>query len=134
MDTLTPEQRHKNMQRIRSKDTKIEVILRKALWARGIRYRKNYKGLVGTPEEALVWEIKEELDSEVSVGRFVDIIEYDYPDFHISMECYECSVVAGKLSLLEHENAKWLSAEELRSVEWLPADVSILGKIEELLK
>ena len=87
-----------------------------------------------TPEEALVREIKEELDSEVSVGRFVDIIEYDYLDFHLSMECYQCSVVAGKLSLLEHENAKWLGAEELRSVEWLPADVSILGKIGELLK
>ena len=86
-----------------------------------------------TPEQALAREIKEELDTVISVGDFVDTIEYDYPNFHLSMKCYQCSVVSGKLTLLEHENAKWLGADELDSVEWLPADVSILGKIGELL-
>ena len=87
-----------------------------------------------SPEEALVREIREELDTEIDVGEFIDIIEYDYPDFHLSMECYQCSVVSGKLTLLEHENAKWLSVDELDSVEWLPADISILDKIGALLK
>ena len=87
-----------------------------------------------TPQQALAREIKEELDTEISVGDYVDTIEYDYPNFHLSMKCYQCSVLSGKLTLLEHENAKWLAADELESVEWLPADVSILGKIEKLLK
>ena len=87
-----------------------------------------------TPEQALAREIKEELDTVISVGDFVDTIEYDYPNFHLSMKCYQCSVISGKLTLLEHENAKWLEADELESVEWLPADLGVLGKIGELLK
>lgn len=86
-----------------------------------------------TPEAALAREIKEELDTEIKVGNYVDTIEYDYPNFHLSMECYQCSVISGKLTLLEHENAKWLGADNLNSVDWLPADVSILGKIKSLL-
>ena len=86
-----------------------------------------------TPEDALVREIKEELDTQISVKDYIDTIEYDYPTFHLSMRCYQCSVVSGKLTLLEHENAKWLKKASLRSVDWLPADISILDKIEELL-
>lgn len=86
-----------------------------------------------TAEEALKREIKEELDTEINVGNYVDTIEYDYPTFHLSMKCYQCSVVSGKLTLLEHENAKWLDKDNLRTVDWLPADITILDKIEELL-
>ncbi len=84
-------------------------------------------------EDALKREIKEELATEISVGDYVDTIEYDYPDFHLSMRCYECSVISGKLELLEHENASWLTKENLRSVQWLPADITILDKVEKIL-
>ena len=86
-----------------------------------------------TPEQALAREIREELDTEISVGCEIGTIEYDYPTFHLSMQCFECSVVSGKLSLLEHENAAWLNKENLRTVEWLPADLTILDKIQSLL-
>ncbi|MBB5219913.1 8-oxo-dGTP diphosphatase [Treponema rectale] len=86
-----------------------------------------------SPETALAREIKEELATEISVGNYIDTIEYDYPAFHLSMRCYECSVISGKLELLEHENATWLAAESLRSVNWLPADIAILEKVEKLL-
>lgn len=86
-----------------------------------------------SPEAALAREIKEELATEISVGEYIDTIEYDYPTFHLSMRCYKCSVISGKLELLEHENAVWLTAESLRSVKWLPADITILDKIEKLL-
>ena len=78
-------------------------------------------------------EIQEELATKIEVGSYIDTIEYDYPTFHLSMECYLCSVISGKLELLEHENAAWLSKETLYSVKWLPADLSILNKIEKLL-
>ncbi|WP_191014973.1 (deoxy)nucleoside triphosphate pyrophosphohydrolase [Treponema zioleckii] len=84
-------------------------------------------------EDALKREIKEELATEISVGKYIDTIEFDYPTFHLSMRCYECSVVSGKLELLEHENASWLTKETLQSVSWLPADVTILDKVEKLL-
>ena len=84
-------------------------------------------------EDALKREIKEELATEISVGDYVDTIEYDYPAFHLSMKCYECSVISGKLELLEHENASWLTKENLRSVQWLPADITILDKVEKIL-
>lgn len=84
-------------------------------------------------EEALKREIKEELATEISVGDYVDTIEYDYPAFHLFMRCYECSVISGKLELLEHENASWLTKENLRSVQWLPADITILDKVEKIL-
>ena len=84
-------------------------------------------------EDALVREIKEELDTVVTVGEEIEKIEYDYDTFHLSMKCYLCTVKIGNLTLLEHENAKWLTKDTLRSVDWLPADISILDKIETLL-
>lgn len=86
-----------------------------------------------SPESALAREIREELATEISVGDYIDTIEYDYPTFHLSMKCYECSIISGKLELLEHENAAWLTRESLRSVNWLPADITILDKVEKLL-
>lgn len=82
-----------------------------------------------TPQEALVREIKEELETEISVGELIDTIEYDYPTFHLSMDCFWAEIVSGNLVLTEHEAAKWLSKDELDSVEWLPADASIIEKI-----
>ena len=84
-----------------------------------------------TPKEALKREIMEELDTEIEVGELIDVIEYDYPDFHLSMGCYWCSVVCGDLVLKEHEDARWLRKDELMDVEWLPADVKVIGKIKE---
>lgn len=86
-----------------------------------------------TPQAALAREIREELATQISVGEKIATIEYDYPTFHLSMECFACEVVSGKLELLEHENAAWLTAENLRSVKWLPADELILDKIEKIL-
>ena len=82
-----------------------------------------------TPEEALVREIREELDATVRVGDLIDTIEYDYPTFHLSMDCFWCEVESGELKLLEAEAARWLTADELDSVGWLPADVTLIEKI-----
>lgn len=82
-----------------------------------------------TPQEALKREIMEELDTEISVGDLIDTIEYDYPTFHLSMDCFWCQIVKGDLVLKEHEAAKWLSKDELDSVEWLPADVTLIDQI-----
>lgn len=84
--------------------------------------------------EALMREIKEELDTTIDVGEYIDTVEYDYPSFHLSMECYWCTVREGKLTLLEHENAQWLDRDSLLSVEWLPADLKIIEKVKEGLK
>lgn len=84
-------------------------------------------------EQAIVREIREELATEIRAEQKFCTVEYDYPAFHLKMECFLCSVVSGKLTLLEHENAAWLSAEKLESVKWLPADVEVLEKIRELL-
>ena len=83
-----------------------------------------------TPEEALKREIREELDTEISVGELIETIEYDYPEFHLNMKCFWAKVVSGSLSLKEHEAAKWLSPSELYSVDWLPSDLSLLEKIK----
>lgn len=83
-----------------------------------------------TPQEALVREIKEELDTDISVGELIDTIEYDYPTFHLSMDCFWCEVVAGDLVLKEHEAAKWLDKKTINDVEWLPADVTLIEKIK----
>ena len=83
-----------------------------------------------TPQEALVREIKEELETEISVGELIDTIEYDYPTFHLSMDCFWAEIVSGDLVLTEHEAAKWLTKEELNSVEWLPADITLIDKIK----
>ena len=82
-----------------------------------------------TPQEALKREIMEELDTEVKVGTLIDTIEYDYPNFHLSMDCFWCEIVSGELKLKEHEYAKWLTKEHLDEVEWLPADVILIDKI-----
>ena len=82
-----------------------------------------------TPQEALKREIREELDTEVKVGNLIDTIEYDYPNFHLSMDCFWCEVVSGELVLKEHENAKWLTKEHIEEVEWLPADIILIDKI-----
>lgn len=78
------------------------------------------------PEEALVREISEELATEVRVGKLLTTVEYDYPQFHLTMHCYLCTVISGHLSLLEHEDARWLAQDELHSVNWLPADVEVI--------
>ncbi|WP_343250208.1 (deoxy)nucleoside triphosphate pyrophosphohydrolase [Diplocloster hominis] len=85
------------------------------------------------PQEALKREIREELNTEIQVHDIVSIIEYDYPTFHLSMRCYWCSIIRGKLELLEHEAAKWLKKEELYSVAWLPADAEVIKRIREEL-
>lgn len=84
-----------------------------------------------TPHEALKREIKEELDTEISVGDLIDTIEYDYPKFHLSMDCFWVEVISGDLVLKEHDAAKWLLKEDLDSVEWLPADISLIHSIEK---
>lgn len=86
-----------------------------------------------SPEEALCREIREELEVEVNVGDLIDTIEYDYPAFHLSMKCYACTIAGGSPHLLEHEAARWLSADQLDSVAWLPADITLIPKIAELL-
>lgn len=82
-----------------------------------------------TPQEALRREILEELDTEISVGELIDTIEYDYPTFHLSMDCFWCEIVTGNLVLKEHEAAKWLTMEQLEDIEWLPADAILIEKI-----
>ena len=82
-----------------------------------------------TPQEALKREIMEELDTEITVGELIDTIEYDYPTFHLSMDCFWCEVVKGNLVLKEAEDAKWLKKDELAIVDWLPADVELIEKI-----
>ena len=84
-----------------------------------------------TPQQALIREIHEELDTEIRVGELIETIEYDYPAFHLSMDCFWCEVVDGELKLLEAEDAKWLSKDTLYSVQWLPADLTIIEQIEK---
>ena len=84
-----------------------------------------------TPQEALKREIMEELDTEISVGELIDTVEYDYPTFHLSMDCFLCEIVKGDLVLKEHEDAKWLIADDLNSIAWLPADEVLIKNISE---
>ena len=86
-----------------------------------------------TPQEALKREIMEELDTEIEVGELIDTIEYDYPEFHLSMNCFWCEVINGDLVLKEHEAAKWLTMAQLNNVEWLPADITLIEKISSVL-
>lgn len=86
-----------------------------------------------TPQEALVREIREELDTEIEVEELVDAVEYDYPNFHLTMHCYFCTIKSGELVLREHEAARWLTKETLDSVAWLPADEGLIGKLKMIL-
>lgn len=86
-----------------------------------------------TPEKALKREIMEELASDISVGERIDTIEFDYPNFHLSMDCFWCHLISGNLELLEAADARWLTKETLRSVDWLPADLALIEKIEKSL-
>ena len=86
-----------------------------------------------TPQQALIREIKEELDTEIRVGELIDTIEYDYPTFHLSMDCFWAEVVAGNLVLKEAAAAKWLTKETLDSVAWLPADITLIDMIKQSL-
>ena len=85
-----------------------------------------------SPEHALEREIREELDAKIRVGELFETIEYDYPNFHLSMKCFLCSLISDQLTLREHEAAKWLTKENLSSVEWLPADITIIDKLKSL--
>lgn len=83
-----------------------------------------------TPQQALIREIEEELDTKITIGELIDTIEYDYPTFHLSMDCFWAEVKEGQLVLKEAEAAKWLTKEEMDSVAWLPADVTLVDKIK----
>ncbi len=85
-----------------------------------------------TPQQALVREIKEELATDIVVGDYIYTIEYDYPTFHLSMKCYWATVINGKLSLLEHEAAKWLTKETIDEVDWLPADIQLVEELKKI--
>ena len=85
-----------------------------------------------TPQEALKREIMEELDTVIEVGELIHTVEYDYPAFHLSMDCFLASIVSGDLVLKEHEDARWLSMDELDDLEWLPADVELVERIENV--
>lgn len=86
-----------------------------------------------TPEEALRREIWEELETRIEVERLVETVEYDYPQFHLTMHCFLCRVESGRLELKEHEAARWLEKDELNEVDWLPADLQIIDKLKKYL-
>ena len=83
-----------------------------------------------TPQQAVKREIREELDTEIEVGELFDTVEYDYPDFHLTMYCFLCKIILGDLVIKEHEAAKWLTRETVGSVEWLPADIGLIEKLK----
>ena len=86
-----------------------------------------------TSQQALIREIQEELDVKIEVGELIDTIEYDYPTFHLSMDCFRCVVVDGEIILKEAEAARWLDKDELYSVDWLPADIALIEKLQNSL-
>jgi 8-oxo-dGTP diphosphatase len=86
-----------------------------------------------TPEQALLREIKEELDIRIEVGKLVDTIEYDYPQFHLTLHCFFCTILEGDLVLKEHDAAAWLTKDTLDSVKWLPADLSLIEKLKKMV-
>ena len=83
-----------------------------------------------TPEDALIREIREELDTDISVDSFLCTVDHDYPQFHITMHCYLCSIIGGEMFLHEHEAAKWLDRDNLWDVDWLPADVDVVKALQ----
>lgn len=84
-----------------------------------------------TPQHALIREIKEELDADITVGELIETVEHDYPKFHLTMHCFLCELISEHVVLLEHEAARWLSQEELDSVDWLPADLSVINHLKQ---
>ena len=84
-----------------------------------------------TPQQALVREIKEELNTEIKVGPLFDVVEYDYSEFHLVMQCFICSLVQGNLELLEHQDAKWVSKSTIDTLDWLPADFGLVEKLKQ---
>ncbi len=84
-----------------------------------------------SPQEALVREIKEELNANIQVGELIQTVEYDYPNFHLSMDCFWCELESEQLELKEHEDAEWLTKNELDSVDWLPADITLVDEIRK---
>ena len=84
-----------------------------------------------TPQQALAREIREELDTTIRIGELIETVESDYPEFHLSMDCFWCEVIEGNLVLLEAQEARWLTKEELDSVKWLPADLGLIDRIRE---
>lgn len=87
-----------------------------------------------TPQQALAREIREELDTTIRIGELIETVEYDYPDFHLSMDCFWCEVIEGNLVLMEAQEARWLTKEELDSVKWLPADLGLIERIREQME
>lgn len=85
-------------------------------------------------EEALMREIREELDTSIRINEYLTTVNYDYPNFHLVMHCYICEAIGSSMTLLEHKAAKWLAREELDSVEWLPADLDVIEKLKKLLE
>ena len=86
-----------------------------------------------TPQQALKREIEEELDTQITVGDLLTVVEYDYPAFHLSMQCFLCTITTGELTLKEHEAAKWLTRDQLDSVDWLPADICVVEAYKQKL-
>jgi 8-oxo-dGTP diphosphatase len=86
-----------------------------------------------TPQEALVREIREELDADISVGTLLETVEWDYPTFHLTMHCYLCTLLSASLNLNEHQAAAWLTPQTLTTVKWLPADEGLIGRLRETL-
>lgn len=86
-----------------------------------------------TPQEALVREIKEELKTDIEVGKLIHTVEYDYPKFHLTMHCFICELKSDEITLVEHEAAKWLDSSNIDSVDWLPADIEVVEKLKEIL-
>ena len=86
-----------------------------------------------TPQQALVREIREELETEITVGELITTVEYDYPEFHLSMQCFLCAIESGNLVLKEHEAAKWLPIENIHDVAWLPADQIVVERLCEMI-
>jgi 8-oxo-dGTP diphosphatase len=84
-------------------------------------------------EDALIREIKEELDTDIVVSNYLTTVDYDYQNFHLTMHCFICEIINGKLTLLEHKAAKWLRREELDSIDWLPADLEVVEKLKEFM-
>ena len=85
-----------------------------------------------TPEQALVREIREELNTTVKVGRLIQTVEYDYPEFHLKMHCFLCTILEGKLEMLEHEACRWVKSEEIEQLDWLPADRRVLPAVNDI--